>query len=75
MTREQWNIAYGLCWMATIAVAYFISGPAAALIAFFLPALLIGTLIGVLGELWIDWENHLRPRRREERPDQRPDSE
>jgi hypothetical protein len=75
MTREQWNVTYCLCWIATIAVAYFIFGAVAALIAFLLPALLIGTLIGLLGELHIDWENHLRPRRRRERSDQRPDVE
>ena len=75
MTREQWNVTYCLCWMAAIAVAYFIAGSVAALIVFFLPALLLGTVIGGLGKFGIDWENHLRPERREEVPDQRPDSE
>ena len=75
MTREQWNVTIGMCWLAAVALAWFLSGLTAALIVFFLPAILIATCISTFGKFGIDWENYLRPaNRREARPDQSSDS-
>jgi hypothetical protein len=61
MTREQFNVAYCVCWFAAMALGCAISGPVAALVVFFLPAFLLATWIGVLGKLKIDWDR--RPKR------------
>ncbi len=68
MTREHWNVAICVCWMAAMAVAFALAGPVAALIVFLLPAFLIGALMSGLSKLGLDWEQHLRPDKSRERP-------
>jgi len=61
MTREQKNVSICVTWFVAMALGYAISGPAAALVVFLLPALLLATWIAVLGKLGIDWDR--RPAR------------
>ena len=73
MTREHWNVTYAVCWLASIALAYAVYGPVAALAVFFLPAFLIASWIVLLGRFGIDWDR--RPsaiRGRDEPPSQPP---
>jgi len=50
MTRKQWNVTCAWGYLGAIALAYFISGPIAALVVFLLPALLIAAWIVVRGK-------------------------